>query len=164
MNNPPCEDFACNSYGMRSVSTALRSQTAEGREGLTSPAILPIVRSVAVGFAHEVATSAKEAVWQLPAQTKWSAHNTSDLPVREGRTASTRSPAAAIYAETTLGVIILLVGSFMLFGSTSRGSSVDVRMRRRLISSVNEEECFRRGDGKEIEAYWQEFPGLASRN
>jgi hypothetical protein len=51
-------------------------------------------------------------------------------------TASTRSPAALVYAVMTLGVIILLVGSLILPGSTSRGSRVTVRMRRRLMSSV----------------------------
>src|SRR5713226_74941 len=37
----------------------------------------------------------------------------------------------------TLGVIILLVGSLILSRLTSRGSRVSVRMRRRLMSSVN---------------------------
>ena len=58
--------------------------------------------------------------------------------LRDGtHTASTRSPAASIYAEITLGVIILLVGSLILSRLTSRGSRVSVRMRRRLMSSVN---------------------------
>jgi hypothetical protein len=56
---------------------------------------------------------------------------------REVHTASTRSPAALAYAEMTLGVIILLVGSLILSWSTSRGSRVTVRMRKRLMSSVN---------------------------
>ncbi len=58
--------------------------------------------------------------------------------LREGtHTASTRSPATSVYAEITLGVIILLVGSLILSRSTSRGSRVSVRMRRRLMSSAN---------------------------
>jgi hypothetical protein len=57
--------------------------------------------------------------------------------LREGtHTASTRFPAALVYAEITSGVIILLVGSFILSRSTSKGSRVSVRMRRRLMSSV----------------------------
>ena len=79
-----------------------------------------------------------------------------------GRTASTRSPAAAIYAEMTLGVIILPVGSLMFWGLTSRGSSVDVRMRRRLINSMNGG-MFSRGNGQKTAAHWQEYPGLATR-
>jgi hypothetical protein len=63
MNDLPREDLASDGYGMRSASVALRSQTAERREGLTPPTILSIVRGVAVGFDHEVATSTKEAVW-----------------------------------------------------------------------------------------------------
>ena len=42
-----------------------------------------------------------------------------------------------MYAEMTLGVITLLVGSLMHRGSTSRGSSDTVRTRRRLINSGN---------------------------
>ncbi len=55
----------------------------------------------------------------------------------ELHTASTRSPAALVYAEITLGVIILPVGSLILSRLTSRGSRVSVRIRRRLMSSVN---------------------------
>lgn len=52
-----------------------------------------------------------------------------------GHTASTKSPAAATYAEMTRGVMILLVGSLMLSASASTGSKVTVKIRRRATSS-----------------------------
>ena len=52
-------------------------------------------------------------------------------------TASRKSPAAALYAETTCGVIILLVGSLIVSSSTSTGKRVKVRARSLFTSSAD---------------------------
>lgn len=75
-------------------------------------------------------------------------------------TASTKSPAAALKAEMTCGVITLLVGSLILSGSTSTGSRVNVKARRRFTSSSSELAGEDRGGNRKVptsKCVWRGF-------
>jgi hypothetical protein len=93
----------------------------------TASEILPIIGSVVIRIPHEFSPSAKETVRQLLVRIS----RGTELLIPARHTASTKSPAAAVYAEMTGGVMMRPIGSLRASGATSSGSNSSVKARRR---------------------------------
>jgi hypothetical protein len=98
----------------------------------TSSSVLAEISRVEIRLHHKFSMGTKQAVWELLHNERYAQFQYHCMLL----TASAKSPAASEKAEMTLGVIILLEGSLILFSSTSIGSSVVVSALRRLTSSM----------------------------
>lgn len=117
----------------------------------TSALILSVVCRIVVRVPNEFLAGTQETVRQLRKMEKCDYSHRSSM--HEQLTDSMKSPAAAIYALITCGVIMRLVGSLMLSSGTSMGRSCRVMSLTRRTRPGGKSFCFVRMKGCVTDAY-----------